>query len=1003
MFPEIHLHRGRLDLVQSSFPMELAPGLHLLHYRLAERLGEGGMGVVWKAVDTTLDREVAIKILPAAFAAEPERLARFEREAKVLASLNHPNVAAVYGLHQVDGLRFLAMELVRGRSLAEEIQRGISPSRAVELALAIADGLAAAHRQGVVHRDLKPDNVMIDADGRPKILDFGLAKTGIAAAVASEDAPTQLREQTTTQQGTLLGTVAYMSPEQAQGKPVDPRSDVFSLGIVLYEMATGRRPFAGDNTVSTLTAILRDAPPRMTSVAPTAPAPLERIVGRCLEKQPERRYPDAAGVRDDLRALHTQLISGAAGAAMPSPPRKVVLVGSAIALIAVALVAGLWWRQASARKSWVRNEALPQLESIVDRIQALQEGRESWDAYMLARRIEEVAPGEPLLERLRPKFAREIAITSDPPGAKVYARYYDEPESPAVLIGTTPLPHILYPRGITRVRLEMDGMAPIDDVLWNMPLAGDAWNYYFQKPGEVPEDKSWIPADATTLFIPGLDDLAAEATRPFLIDRHEVTNRQYRRFVDAGGYGDERYWKTPFVEHGRQLPFAEATSRFTDRTGRPGPATWEVGTYPPGQDDYPVAGVSWYEAAAYAEWAGERLPTIFHWNRVAFTMASSRIIPLANLGGTELVPVGSTKSANRWGVSDLAGNVREWTWNEAGHGLGRFILGGGWNDPDYAFADAFAQPAFDRSPTNGFRCIKLVEPEPNLRKLERTIDRVFRDFRTEKPVPDAVFAQYLRQFAYDKTPLDAKVEEEKEFPTGIRQKITFNAAYGGERMMAYLFLPAQRKPPYQVVVQFPGSGVISTRSSETVDAGRIDFVVTTGRAMILPIYKGTYERGGELLSDYASETAQHRDYVTMWVKDLARALDYVETRPDLDASRIAYYGISWGGALGAILPAVEKRIKCNVLYVAGLGFQRALPEVDVINYIGRVKQPTLILNGELDFFFPAETSQKPMFELLGTPEADKKRLVFPGGHSVPRTETIRESLAWLDRYLGPVK
>jgi cephalosporin-C deacetylase-like acetyl esterase len=269
-------------------------------------------------------------------------------------------------------------------------------------------------------------------------------------------------------------------------------------------------------------------------------------------------------------------------------------------------------------------------------------------------------------------------------------------------------------------------------------------------------------------------------------------------------------------------------------------------------------------------------------------------------------------------------------------------------------------------------------------------------------VPDAVFAQYLRQFAYDKTPLDAKIEEERSLPSGVRQKITFNAAYGGERMMAYLFLPPAGKPPYQVVVEFPGSGAISTRSSDSLDLGRLDFLTRSGRAVIFPIYKGTYERGGDLHSDYAAATSAYKDYVIMWGKDLARSIDYLETRRDIDAGRLAYYGLSWGGGLGAILPAVESRIKANVLYVAGLGFQRALPEVDEINYIGHVKQPTLILNGELDFFFPAETSQRPMFELLGTPAADKKRLVFAGGHSVPRTEMIKESLDWLDRYLGPV-
>src|SRR5882672_4307218 len=280
----------------------------LLHYRLVERLGAGGMGVVWKAVDTALEREVAIKILPEAFAADPERLSRFEREAKLLASLNHPNVAAVFGLHEAQGVRFLAMELVRGRSLTEEIERGLAPTRVLELAAAIADGLAAAHRQRVTHRDLKPDNIMIDDDGRPKILDFGLAKLG--AVAASPDAPTIRREATTTQAGSLLGTVSYMSPEQAQGRPVDPRSDVFSLGIVLYEMTTGKRPFGGDNSVSILSSIMRDVQAAVTRLQPSAPARLGRIIARCLEKEPGARYASASDLGIELAALRGELSSG---------------------------------------------------------------------------------------------------------------------------------------------------------------------------------------------------------------------------------------------------------------------------------------------------------------------------------------------------------------------------------------------------------------------------------------------------------------------------------------------------------------------------------------------------------------------------------------------------------------------------------------------------------------------------------------------------------------------
>lgn len=980
--------------------MDLSCGQLLLHYRLVERIGEGGMGVVWRAVDTTLEREVAIKILPPAFAADPERLTRFEREARLLASLNHPNIAAVYGLHTHAGVRFLAMELVRGQTLSGQIARGMPPDRVIELAVAIADAVGAAHRQQVVHRDLKPDNIMVDGDGRPKVLDFGLAKLGAPAATV--DAPTMALQSSPTQAGRVLGTVAYMSPEQAQGKNVDPRSDIFSLGVVLYEMATGQRPFAGDNSVSILTAILRDTPAPITRLQPTAPPRLGRIIVRCLEKLPGERYADATELRDDLRALQSDLASDPQRSVARPRSARGRRIGAAVLLAIVLGALGTLWLRQDSRERWVRRQALPKLEALVDNIQGLEEGRESWDAFLLARQIDAAVSADPLLERLRPKFTRDITIRSDPPGAAVHVRYYDEPTAEPLLIGTTPLERVRFPRGFTRVRLTLPGQGELQDVIWNFGLIGDSWNYRFPTAGELPEEMVWVGGGAFELYLPGLEGLAAEPTAAFAMDRHEVTNAEFSRFVDAGGYADSKYWRHPFVDGGAELTFQQAMARFVDRTGRSGPATWEVGSFPEGRAELPVSGVSWYEAAAFAEWAGKSLPTIFHWNRVAFTVASSRIVPLANLSGDAPVPVGSTHSVNRYGVHDLAGNVREWTWNQGGEQGQRFILGGGWNDPDYAFTDAYAQPPFDRSNTNGFRCIRYLEPDPNLERLQRAIGRPTRDFRVEQPVEDAVFAQFLRLFAYDKTPLEATIEEERPTPQGLRQKVSFAAAYGEERMLAYLFLPPVGVAPYQVVVLFPGSGAITTRSSDSLDLGRVDWLTKSGRAVMYPIYKGTFERGGELQTDIPNMTTAYKDYVIMWGKDLSRSIDYLESRGDIDAQHLAYYGLSWGGALGAILPAVEPRIRANVLYVAGMNLQRALPEVDQINYVTRVKQPTLILNGELDFFFPAESSQRPMFELLGTPDEHKKRLVFPGGHSVPRTEMIRESLLWLDRYLGQV-
>jgi serine/threonine protein kinase len=247
--------------------MGVEAGHTLLHYRLIEQIGEGGMGVVWKAVDTNLDRPVAIKFLPESFAGDPDRLARFEREAKLLASLNHPNIAIVHGLHEDRGMRFLAMELIEGKNLAELLPRdGFSLTRLLEIAIPLADAVSCAHRAGITHRDLKPDNIMIDGAGRLRVLDFGLAKLQEPSGPAEATAlPTATR---VTGEGKIVGTVAYMSPEQAEGKPVDPRSDIFSLGTILYELSTGKRPFRGDTSMSTLSAILQEE--RATS-RPTRP------------------------------------------------------------------------------------------------------------------------------------------------------------------------------------------------------------------------------------------------------------------------------------------------------------------------------------------------------------------------------------------------------------------------------------------------------------------------------------------------------------------------------------------------------------------------------------------------------------------------------------------------------------------------------------------------------------------------------------------------------------
>jgi Tol biopolymer transport system component len=327
----------------SGAPEALGSGQQILHYRLTEKLGEGGMGVVWKAHDTSLDRSVAIKVLPPVFAADPERLARFEREARLLASLSHPNIATVHSVHVVDGVRYLTMELVPGEDLAQRIARGPVPvAEAIEIARQIALALEAAHESGVIHRDLKPANVRITPDGRVKVLDFGLAKALEASVPASILSQSPTLVGTAMGAGTLIGTAAYMSPEQARGQTADRRADIWAFGVVIYEMLTGKRAFEGDTVSDILAAVLRAEPDR-APLPGELPRPVRTMLDRCLEKDPRRRLRDigeALLVLEDVQAGRVAAEPAPIAAPRSAGRRRVVWAVGVGAIAVLALLAG---------------------------------------------------------------------------------------------------------------------------------------------------------------------------------------------------------------------------------------------------------------------------------------------------------------------------------------------------------------------------------------------------------------------------------------------------------------------------------------------------------------------------------------------------------------------------------------------------------------------------------------------------------------------------------------
>ena len=336
-----------LEPVESAGPAPskatLDAGRVLLHYRVQSVLGQGGMGEVYCALDTKLDREVALKVLPPDLATDPERLDRFKREAKALAALDHSGIVTIHSVDESEGIHFLTMGLVKGRTLAELIpEEGLPIGELCDIALPLTEAVGTAHRKGITHRDLKPGNVMVTDEGGVKVLDFGLAKS----AQVEEDGGGELPTEALTAEGRILGTVTYMSPEQAEGKPVGSQSDVFSLGILLYEMTTGQRPFQGDTTLGTLSAVLQANPKPVVELRPAVSPELAAIIERCLERQPAARYRDATELHKDLANLQDPVTSSISGVADRDPPakqsRRVVFFWLAAIAIVILALATLW-------------------------------------------------------------------------------------------------------------------------------------------------------------------------------------------------------------------------------------------------------------------------------------------------------------------------------------------------------------------------------------------------------------------------------------------------------------------------------------------------------------------------------------------------------------------------------------------------------------------------------------------------------------------------------------
>ena len=602
------------------------------------------------------------------------------------------------------------------------------------------------------------------------------------------------------------------------------------------------------------------------------------------------------------------------------------------------------------------------------------------------------------------KVSQSVDIISDSL-TDIYFKFTSDTTNNWTYLGVSPIKNIKVPLTSFYLKFNKDSSEFIS--ITHPYYLKDGDNYFFlpqKDAGNINQDFKLFLGGNKKMLFPGLDHEENIMISPYKISKYEVSNSEFKEFIDSGGYQDSSYWDFPIEVSGINYNFSNTINKFVGKFGKPGPANWTYSRFPSGHEDYPVTGISWFEARAYANYKDLALPTIYQWSNSANLGRSNIFVPKSNFSKNQFVNTFNDKSNNLRGLHNIAGNVREWVINSGSKDNSlKVILGGCFKDPDYAFNDFYSQNIFDRSIGNGLRLVENLDHDMDFKdQSNKDVYIEIRDFLKTSKISNDVFDVYLSQFLdYNKSIVDTIFNVNSSGTFQVDRYEISGISDSENILPGYIFYDSSISPPFKPIIYFPGSNAIHLPNTDMMISQQLksfDYLMSEGYAIVFPIYTSTYEKEDDLKSDYPSRTKIYKDHVITWGKEYKKTIDYIEFNKNLDIESLSYFGESWGGYMGNILLAIDQRVKSAVLHVAGLCFQETYKEVDLCLFTPRITCPTLMLNGKYDCFFPLETSQKPMFKLLGTDEKDKKHFVFESGHYVPRANLIREHLDWLKTY-----